>query len=174
MNDSSNPAEGGESTLQTLRDTFGEAVLETDVQSGDVHIRISTDSLLRVAGELRERHHFIYLTDIFGVDRYTADDRFEVVYNLVDLRHGRRLFLKVRTSEQDPVVDSVSGIWSNANWAEREVFDMFGIRFRNHPDPRRIYLPEDFQYYPLRKEFPLLGIPGSIELPATTPEPERS
>lgn len=174
MSDSQPIETGGESTLQTLRDTFGEAVLEASVQSGDVHLLIRTTDLLKVARELRERHHFIYLTDIFGVDRYTTQDRFEVVYNLVDLRHGRRLFLKVRTPEQDPVLPSVCEVWSSANWAEREVYDMFGVRFLNHPDPRRIYLPEDFQYHPLRKEFPLLGIPGSIELPATTPEPERS
>jgi len=64
----------------------------------------------------------------------------------------------------------VTGIWPGANWKEREVYDMFGIRFENHPDLRRMYLPEDFQYYPLRKEFPLLGVPGSIPLPNTTPD----
>ena len=102
----------------------------------------------------------------------TSDERFEVVYNLVSMKFGDRIFLKVRCEEENPELDSVSGVWPAANWAEREVYDMFGIHFRNHPDMRRIYMPEDFRYFPLRKEFPLLGIPGSIELPNTTPDSE--
>ncbi len=158
--------------VNELRSAFEHVILEAYSSSGDVFILIQRESLLKVAAELKEVHHFVYLTDVFGIDRYTSDDRFEVVYNLVDLKYGRRIFLKVRCTEENPMVDSVTPIWPNADWAEREVFDMFGIRFEGHPDMRRIYMPEDFAYFPLRKEFPLLGIPGSIDLPATTPDPD--
>lgn len=157
-----------------LKTSFENVILDAYSTSGDVFIVIQREALLKVAVELKEVHHFVYLTDVFGIDQYTAENRFEVVYNLVDLKNGRRVFLKVRCPEEQPVVESVTSVWPNADWPEREVFDMFGIIFLNHPDLRRMYMPEDFEYYPLRKEFPLLGIPGSIDLPATTPDPDLS
>lgn len=160
------------SLLDSLGSACPGAIEEIYTSSGDVFVRVSAKHLLKVCASLRDDYHFIYLTDVFGIDRYTEDERFEVAYNLLDLRHGRRLILKTRCTETHPVLDSVTAVWPNANWSEREVFDMFGIRFLNHPDLRRIYMPEDFAYFPLRKEFPLLGIPGSIDLPASTPDPE--
>jgi len=80
--------------------------------------------------------------------------------------------VKVWLEEEEPTVDSITDVWKAASWHERQVYDMFGVRFNNHPDMRRIYMPEDFDYYPLRKEFPLLGIPGSIDLPSSTPDTE--
>jgi len=160
--------------VNELKASFENVILDAYSNSGDVFILIQRDALLKVAAELKEVHHFTYLTDVFGIDRYTSEDRFEVVYNLVDLKFGRRIFLKVRCTEANPIVESVTSLWPNADWSEREVYDMFGIEFLNHPDLRRIYMPEDFEYYPLRKEFPLLGIPGSIDLPATTPDPDLS
>jgi len=163
-------------TLQTvvdgLTEEFPEKLIEVYQSSGDTFIRVEADAIVEVCKYLNEKQHFVYLIDVFGVDRYTSDERFEVVYNLMNLRKQQRLFLKIRVPEEDPVADSITGIWPNANWNEREVYDMFGVRFNNHPDHRRIYLPEDFEYFPLRKEFPLLGIPGSIDLPNTTPDPE--
>ena len=73
--------------------------------------------------------------------------------------------LKCDVEENDCNIDSVSSVWRTSNWQERECYDMYGIKFNNHPDMRRIYMPEDFEYYPLRKEFPLMGIPGSLSLP---------
>ena len=87
------------------------------------------------------------------------------MYNLYSLGHKRHLRLKVRTGEEHPVVPTVTGVWPGANWHERETFDMFGIRFDGHPDLRRMYMPEEFEYYPLRKDFPLMGIPDSLPLP---------
>jgi len=163
-------------TLQTvvdgLTEEFPEKLIEVYQSSGDTFIRVEADAIVEVCKYLKEKQHFVYLIDVFGVDRYTSDERFEVVYILMNLRKQQRLFLKIRVPEEDPVADSITGIWPNANWNEREVYDMFGVRFNNHPDHRRIYLPEDFEYFPLRKEFPLLGIPGSIDLPNTTPDPE--
>jgi NADH-quinone oxidoreductase subunit C len=105
-----------------------------------------------------------------GIDRFTDEDRFEVFYNLVNIARGQRLRLKLRVDEDDPTVPSLTGVYRAANWNEREAYDMFGLHFEGHPDLRRMFLPEDFAYFPLRKEFPLLGIPGSLPLPAQTPE----
>lgn len=156
--------------IDSLSDTFSGSVLDTYESTGSTFVRIKPESLVDVCRFLHDEHRFIYLADVFGTDRYTSDDRFEVIYNLLSFRDRQRLFLKVWLSEEDPEIESVTGVWKAANWFEREVFDMFGIRFRNHPDFRRIYMPEDYNYFPLRKEFPLLGIPGSIEMPSTTPD----
>jgi NADH-quinone oxidoreductase subunit C len=87
------------------------------------------------------------------------------VYNIFSIKHNFRLRLKAGVDESDGSVDSVSSVWQAANWHERETYDMYGIKFNNHPDLRRMYMPEEFEYYPLRKDFPLMGIPGSLPLP---------
>lgn len=158
--------------IDGLSDQFTERLIEVYQSSGDTFVRIESDALVDVCNYLKEEHHFVFLTDIAGTDRYTSDERFEVIYNLVCMKYQTRLFLKVRCEEESPVLETVSTVWKAANWMEREVYDMFGVRFNGHPDHRRIFLPEDFDYFPLRKEFPLLGIQGSIELPNTTPDAE--
>jgi len=158
--------------IDGLSEEFSGKVIEVYQSSGDTFVRIEADAIVNICRYLRDEHRFVYLADIFGTDRYTNEERFEVIYNIISLKNRSRLFIKLRCNEENPEVDSVYEIWPAANWFEREAFDMFGIRFRNHPDLRRIYMPEDYKYYPLRKEFPLLGIPGSIELPSTTPDPE--
>lgn len=157
-------------TVDSLTSEFSDKVIEVYQSSGDTFIRVETDSIVDICQFLKNELHFIYLSDVFGIDRYTSEERFEVVYNLLSLRDVTRVFLKVRCEEENPVVESVSSVWPAANWFEREVYDMFGVNFANHPDLRRVFMPEDFEYFPLRKEFPLLGIPGSIELPSTTPD----
>lgn len=157
-------------TVDSLTQTFADKVIEVYQSSGDTFIRVETDAIIDISNHLKNELHYIYLSDVFGIDRYTSEERFEVVYNLLSLRDQTRVFIKIRCEEEKPEVESVTSVWPAAGWPEREVFDMFGVKFRNHPDMRRIFLPEDFQYYPLRKEFPLLGIPGSIELPSTTPD----
>lgn len=163
-------------TLQTLVDglteNFSDKLIEVYQSSGDTFIRVEADSILEISKYLKEKQHFVFLCDVFGNDRYTSDERFEVVYNLMNLRTQTRVFIKVRVEEENPTLESVSSVWKAAGWNEREVYDMFGVRFENHPDLRRIFMPEDFEYFPMRKEFPLLGIPGSIELPNTTPDTE--
>lgn len=99
------------------------------------------------------------LADLCGVDRLgqaDAPERFDVVYQLFSLRTRERLRLKAAVAEGGEIA-TVTGVWRGANWHEREAFDMFGIRFAGHPDPRRILMPEDFDAYPLRKDFPLEG-----------------
>jgi len=158
--------------IDGLTGTFPDKVEDVYQSSGDTFVRIKPGAVTEICRYLKEEQHFIYLDDVFGTDRFTSEDRFEVIYNLVNLRDRIRLFVKVWLPEENPQVDSLTGVWKSANWFERQTYDMFGIRFNGHPDLRRIYMPEDFKYFPLRKEFPLLGIPGSIELPSSTPDTE--
>jgi NADH-quinone oxidoreductase subunit C len=100
---------------------------------------------------------FNLLSDATCVDRYPVEPRFEVSYHLVSIPKRLRVRLSVRLSGDDAVMDSLVPVWPGANWLEREIFDLFGIRFNNHPDLRRILLPEDWEGYPLRRDFPVEG-----------------
>lgn len=153
-----------------LRARFGDAasggaIGETTLYAGETTVYVSRDAIADVCRYLHDEVGFTYMSDMASVDRFTEVDRFEVVYNLVAIQERRRLRLKVRVDEDDAVVPTVVQIWPGAGWHEREVWDMMGVRFDGNPDHRRIYMPEDFEYHPLRKEFPTLGIPGSLPLP---------
>ena len=100
---------------------------------------------------------FNYCSDVTCVDWYPSDPRFEVVYHLLSISKKERVRLKVRLSEESPVVDSVTSVWPGANYFEREVFDLFGIRFTGHPYLRRLLMPEDWEGHPLRKDYPVEG-----------------
>jgi NADH-quinone oxidoreductase subunit C len=100
---------------------------------------------------------FNYLSDVTCVDWYPSDPRFEVVYHLLSISRKERVRLKVRISEDSPVVDSVTSVWPGANYFEREVFDLFGVRFSGHPYLRRLLMPEDWEGHPLRKDYPVEG-----------------
>lgn len=147
-----------------------DSLIDVYQSSGDTFVRVEANSIVKICQYLKDKYRFVYLCDLLGADRFTEEERFEVIYNILNLRDRQRLFVKVWLEEENPKIESVSSVWESAEWPERETYDMFGIRFTNHPDMRRMYMPEDFDYYPLRKEFPLLGIPGSIELPNSTPE----
>ena len=97
---------------------------------------------------------FDYLVDVTAVDYLGSTPRFELVYHLKSLTRGHRLRLKARVSEDDPRIDSVVPVWRGADWLERETWDLYGIRFDGHPDLRRIYLYEEFEGHPLRKDYP--------------------
>jgi NADH-quinone oxidoreductase subunit C len=116
--------------------------------------------VLRTAAERCRGDHalqFNLLTDATCVDRFPLEPRYELNYHLVSIPLRQRVRLRVRLSGDDPVVDSLVPVWPGANWLEREIFDLFGIRFTGHPDLRRILLPEDWEGYPLRKDFPVEG-----------------
>lgn len=100
---------------------------------------------------------FESLADITCVDWYPKEPRFEVVYHLLSMRLKERVRLKVRLESSDPVVDSLTAVWPGANYFEREVFDLFGIRFTGHPYMKRILMPEDWKGHPLRKDYPVEG-----------------
>ena len=108
---------------------------------------------------------FDLLADLCGIDMNTPTKRFGVIYNLYSYTNKYRIRLKIFTEEEHPKVPTVTGVWGTANWHERETFDMFGIIFEGHPDLRRMYMPDEFEYHPLRKDFPLMGIRGSLDLP---------
>lgn len=156
--------------IADVRTHLGEGLAEVSVAYRHPLLRIDKERLHDTCSFLKNERHFIYLNEIIGTDRFTSEERFEVIYHLLSLRDRQRLFLKVRVEEEEPVLPTVTDLWKSANWNEREVFDMFGIRFDGHPDLRRMFLPEDFKYFPLRKEFPLLGVPGSLEMPNSTPD----
>ncbi|MFN2502126.1 MAG: NADH-quinone oxidoreductase subunit C [Pyrinomonadaceae bacterium] len=132
----------------------------TDVKSahGEVTVIVPRESIAEVCEYLRSEQGFDMLADLNGADRGPEEDpRFEVVYHLFSTKHYDRLRLKVLLSEDDPNVQTVTGVWRTANWHERETFDMFGVIFKGHPDLRRILMPSDFDGYALRKDFPLRG-----------------
>lgn len=148
-----------------LKARFPDGVGETTLYAGETTVYVTREALVDVCRYLRDEVGFTYMADMATIDRFTEDDRFEVIYNLVAIEARRRLRLKVRVDEDDAVVPTVVPLWPGAGWHEREAWDMMGIRFDGNPDHRRIYMPEDFEYHPLRKEFPTLGIPGSLPLP---------
>ncbi len=143
-------------------------------------VNIPAELIVAVAKELRDNTatRFNQLIDVTAVDWLkNRAARFDVVYFLYSIDYKWRLRLKVPLAEKKPHVESVTSIWDSANWYEREAYDMYGIIFNNHPDLRRFYMPEDYvdpetdePIYPLRKDFPLMGIPESMPLP---PFPEK-
>lgn len=145
--------------LQKLRELHPAAVEDAQLFRDELTVFTPKGGLLRVCEYLRDALEvsFKFLADLTAVDRYPIEPRFEVVYHLLSLETSRRLRLKVRLSGDNPCVDSVVPVWPAANAFEREVFDLFGIRFAGHPDLRRILMPEDWEGHPLRKDYPTEG-----------------
>ena len=112
-----------------------------------------------------EELSFDLLIDELGVDRFQKEKRFEVICNVYSVNFKDRLFIRIKLDSKYPEMHTLSSVWKAANWHEREAYDMYGIKFINHPDFRRIYMPDGYEYYPLRKDFPIAGKPGSIRLP---------
>ncbi len=153
--------------IEKLKARFGETVLATEEFRGDLTVTVKKEEIVGVAEFIKTEPDLAFdlIIDVLGVDMYRPEGRFEVVYIVYSLSHKRYLRLKVRVGEEDPVVPTVTGVWPGANWHEREAFDMMGLRFSGHPDLRRLYMPEEFEFHPLRKDFPLMGIPDSLPLP---------
>jgi NADH-quinone oxidoreductase subunit C len=123
----------------------------------ELTIEIAAPKIVSVCGFLKYDQGFVRLSSVTGVDRYPSEPRFEVVYHLHSIDRNERLRLKCRLPGVDPVIESVTSVWRSANWYERETFDLFGIRFINHPDLRRIMMPDDWEGHPLRKDYPVTG-----------------
>jgi NADH-quinone oxidoreductase subunit C len=147
------------SALRKLREWDGQSVAEVLEFRGEVTFVIPRKHLQIVAQYLATEPslRFSFLSDVVAVDRFPMEPRFEVSYQLLSLDRQERLRLKVRLAGLDPVIPSVTPIWPTANWHEREIFDLFGIRFEGHPDLRRILMPDEWEGYPLRKDYPVEG-----------------
>ena len=152
----------GPELIASLARMCGKKVRDKIEFRGETTFTISREHLRDVAQFCRDELSFDYLLDISSVDNFGDEPRFEVVYELYSMSLGVHLRLKLRVSEDDPTVDTVSDIWPTANWHEREIYDMMGLRFNNHPDLRRILMWEGYPYFPLRKEFPLEGLPSNM------------
>ena len=151
----------GAELLNSLGTRLGTKIRERIEFRGETTFLIDRADIREVA-KLCKEELFDYLLDISSVDNFGTEPRFEVVYELYSMTLSIHLRLKLRVSEEDPTVDTVSDIWPTANWHEREIWDMMGLRFNNHPDLRRILMWEGYPYFPLRKEFPLEGLPSDM------------
>ncbi len=143
-------------TLKKLKEKFSDLILEVIEFRGELTFIIKKEDLIKVCQFLKSDPELKYnfLSDVCGVDFPQKEKRFEVVYNLYSVPNRWRVRLKVRVREGESV-PSATSVWSAANWMEREVYDMFGVKFDNHPDLRRILMPDDWIGHPLRKDFPL-------------------
>ncbi len=135
----------------------GSAVTGGKFDRGELTLEIAPGKITNVCGFLKNELQFVRISTVTAVDRYPADPRFEVVYHLHSIERNERLRLKCRVGGGSPEIDSVVPVWRGADWYEREVYDLFGIRFKGHPDLRRIMLPDDWEGHPLRKDVPVTG-----------------
>jgi NADH-quinone oxidoreductase subunit C len=152
----------GEEILQHLRTRFGAAVVETHEDRGDATAVVERNAIAEILGYCRDEPALTFdvLMDLTAADylKFPGREdgpRFEVVYQLFSLLHNHRVRLKVRVDEDDAVVPTAVELWPIANWLEREVWDMFGVRFAGHPDLRRLLMYEEFVGHPLRKDYPI-------------------
>jgi NADH-quinone oxidoreductase subunit C len=144
-------------SLTRLQESFPEEILGTHSRLGEDTAILKPEALARVARFLKQdpQLRFDFLMDLTAVDHWKRKPRFELVYHLYSRSTNARLRLKAPVDGSSPEAPSVTPLWPAANWYEREVFDMFGIRFRGHPDLRRILMYEEFQGHPLRKDYPI-------------------
>jgi NADH-quinone oxidoreductase subunit C len=179
---------GRDKIEERLRASFGDAILSVDEVDEQFSVEVKRDRIVEICKFLKEELEFNYLSDLCGADMLNFEDmsarkaylaiehehspksipheeRFLVIYQLTSLKNKERLRLKVKVDGDNPVCPSITSVFRAADWCEREAFDMYGIDFEGHPDLRRIYMPEEYEYYPLRKDFPLMGVPGSLPLP---------
>ena len=142
------------SLTDRLKVKFPASIREVKTFRGETTVTVSKGDIYAICQFLSSEPEFQFqsLTDLCGVDFFPQTPRFEVVYLLYSMKLNVRLRLKARVAEGESI-SSIEAIWKSANWLEREVFDLFGIRFIDHPDLRRILLPEDWEGYPLRKDY---------------------
>lgn len=152
----------GQETFDSLSKSFGEKLQRKTEFRGETTYTIAGRDLREIAKFCRDELSFDYLLDITSIDNHGEEPRFEVVYHLYSMPHTVHLRLKLKVSEEIGAVDTVSDIWPTANWHEREGYDMMGIRFNGHADLRRILMWDGYPYFPLRKDFPLEGLPSEM------------
>lgn len=146
-------------TVRKLKERFGDSIGEATYFRDEVTVIIDADRVVEICRFLRDDPDLQYnmLIDLTSIHWPGREKEFEVVYHLYSMPRNDRVRLKAPVDGKDPRIDSVCEVWKAANWLEREVYDLMGIKFRNHPDLRRIVLPEDWVGHPLRKDYPLRG-----------------
>ena len=148
--------------LTSLNKSFGEKIRDKTEFRGETTCTITASDLREIAKFCRDELSFDYLIDITSIDNFGEEPRFEIVYELYSMPHAAHLRLKLRLSEDVGAAVSVSDIWPTANWHEREIYDMMGIKFNGHPDLHRILMWDGYPFFPLRKDFPLQGLPSEM------------
>ena len=153
--------------IDKVKSQFGESVVEISDFRNDLSITTKKEKLVEICNFLKEDSElqFAMCKDVTAIDWATRKNRYTTVYHIYSFLLNFNLRLKANIETEPAKIDSVVSVWASADWYERETFDMYGVIFENHPDLRRMYMPEGFQYYPLRKDFPVIGIPGSLPLP---------
>lgn len=156
-----------------LKAQFGELLSEPTEFRGEVTLKVlDAEKIVAVCGFAKQELGFDYLVDISSVDNYGDGPRWILAYHLAGLEHNQYLRLVVSVGEEKSELPTVTTIWRTADWHEREIYDMMGIRFRGHPDLRRILMWEGYPYFPLRKDFPVTGKPTEVpEVAATAVAP---
>jgi NADH-quinone oxidoreductase subunit C len=146
----------------SLGQAFGEKLQHRTEFRGETTYAIAASDLREIAKFCRDDLSFDYLLDITSIDNFGEEPRFEVVYQLYSMPHSLHLRLKLKLSEEVGALDTISDMWSTADWHEREIYDMMGIKFNGHPDLRRILMWDGYPFFPLRKDFPLAGLPSDM------------
>jgi len=162
---------------EKIKEKFADQVIEVVEFRDQVSVIVKRDQILSILKFLHDDPllSLNHLQDLTAVDYSKKKEiRFEVVYNLYSIRHRHKIRIRAQVPENDTKIDSVVPIWSGANWHERECYDMFGITFTGHPDLRRILMPEDWEGFPLRKDYPLKGPEFDKDWPGFTDVVKRS
>ncbi len=151
-------ATGLELTAQELRNEDAESILDTEFHRGRAVLVVNPTRVKSVVGKLQDRG-YTALMSLHGVDYYPHEPRLGVLYEMLDRKHVDRISVKARVHTDDPRIESVVELFPGADFPEREVYDMFGVIFEGHPDLRRILMPEDYEGFPQRRDFPIGGEP---------------
>jgi NADH-quinone oxidoreductase subunit C len=151
--------------INIIKNSLGNYNVTFEDINGTLCIVIDKKDVLDITGLIKTQLGFDLQVDAVSIDRYKKENRFEMIYNLYSTKNRDRIFIRIKLDSKNPEMESLTQVWSSANWYEREAYDLMGINFLHHPDLRRMYMPEEYEYYPLRKDFPLTGIEGSIKLP---------
>jgi NADH-quinone oxidoreductase subunit C len=148
---------------QQLKTRFGDLISEPAEFRGEITVQLSdANCIAEICDFAKKQLGFDFLADVSSIDNYGSDPRFNVVYHLYGYGHHCALRIKTGVGEEKSELPTVTGVWKTADWHEREVYDMMGIRFRGHPDLRRILMWDGYPYFPLRKDFPLSGKPSEV------------
>jgi NADH-quinone oxidoreductase subunit C len=152
----------GQESLNRFTETF-EGKIQCQIEFRDeTTYTIAAGDLREIAKFCRDELLFDYLIDITSIDNFGEEPRFEMVYHLYSMPQRIHLRLKLKVPEEGAAIDTVSDIWPTANWHEREIYDMMGIKLDGHPDLRRILMWDGYPFFPLRKDFPLEGLPSEM------------